>query len=230
MKGIIYYSHGMWEPIGSAVREQLLKANLPIVSCSLQPLDFGENVVLNLEPSILTMFKQILAALKASKADTIFFCEHDVLYHPSHFEFELPSRDKFYYNVNVWRWYYPTMRAVTWNTVRSLSGMCCDRELAIKHYEERVKFVEKNGWTTIYGFEPGTKKIRQGGITDDDFEDWKSELPLIDIRHYGTITPRKCHTTSFSNKEYIDSFVKIRLDQVPGWDYKHLQTICPTTT
>ena len=228
MKGIIFYTHGVEEPICSAVQEQILKANLPIVSCSLKPINFGENIVLNEEPGIETMLKQIVTALKASKADTIFFCEHDVLYHPSHFNFELPSRDKYYYNVNVWRWYYPSNRAVTWDFVRSLSGLCVDRDLAIKHYEYRLKYVQENGWRTSIGFEPGCRPISRGGITDEEYEDWKSELPNIDIRHHGTITPRKCHETSFARKDELSTFKKIHLSEVPGWDYKYLKSICPT--
>jgi hypothetical protein len=229
-KGIIYYSHGVEEPICSAVRKQLLKSKLPIVSCTLKPIDFGENIVLDLEPSILTMTKQILAALGASKADTVFFCEHDVLYHPTHFDFNLPTREKYYYNVNVWRWWYPKNRAITYDFSRSLSGMCCDRERAIKHYKERVKYIEKCGNRARFGFEPGTRKIKDGGVTDEEFEDWKSELPNIDIRHRGTITPRKCHHTSFVVPPDWSTWKRITLDKIPGWDYEFLKSICPTET
>lgn len=227
-KGIIYYTHNtLEEPIFSKVQQQILKSNLPIVSCSLKSIDFGENIVLDLEPGVLTMCKQILTALKRSTADTIFFCEHDVLYSPTHFNFDLPSRDKFYYNTNVWRWFYPTNRVVTWESVRSLSGLCVDREFAIKHYELRIKVLEENGWRTRYGFEPGCRKIDRGGITDDEYVDWKSELPNIDIRHWGTITPRKCHETSFARKDELATFKKIHLSEVPGWDYKFLKSLCP---
>jgi hypothetical protein len=105
MKGIIYYTDNrLNEKIFKVVQEKLLAVKLPIVSCSLKPIDFGTNIVLNLQPGVETMYRQILAALEASKTDTIFFCEHDVLYHPSHFKFDPPRTDTFYYNVNVWRW------------------------------------------------------------------------------------------------------------------------------
>ena len=226
MKGIIYYTHGMWEPIGSAVRAQLLKCNLPIVSCSLQPLDFGKNIVLDREPSRITMTEQILTALENSTADTIFFCEHDVLYHPSHFDFELPSRDKFYYNVNVWRWNYPRNHAVTYEFSRSLSGLCVDRELAIEYYRKRLEFIKKNGYVTRFGYEPGTNRF-----TDNyEFVDWKSKFPIIDIRHYGTVTPRKCRKTSFVNPPDWSTWKETTLDKIDGWDYKYLKTVCPTKT
>lgn len=164
------------------------------------------------------MTKQILTALRASEADTIFFCEHDVLYNPTHFDFELPSRDKFYYNLNIWRWSFPTNRFVTWDSVRSLSGLCVDRDFAIKHYEYRLKFIEEHGWRIKFGFEPGCRPIFMGGITDDTYEDWRSEYPNIDIRHHGTLTPRKCYTTSFARKDELASFRRVDVDNIEGWD------------
>ena len=46
-KGIIYYTDNrLDEPIFSAVQREILKAGLPVVSCSLKPVSFGKNVVL----------------------------------------------------------------------------------------------------------------------------------------------------------------------------------------
>ena len=49
------------------------------------------------------MFKQILAGLEALDTDIVFFCEHDVLYYPSHFDFRPLKKDVIYYNTNVWK-------------------------------------------------------------------------------------------------------------------------------
>ncbi len=108
MKSIIYYTDNrLEEPMFSVVQKQILKAGLPIVSVSLKPIGFGQNIVLDLKPGITTLNKQILTGLQASTADYVFFCEHDVLYHPSHFDFT-PSNDTIsYYNTNVWSWDYP---------------------------------------------------------------------------------------------------------------------------
>jgi len=104
-KGIVYYTTNRLNmKLARACRKQIAKAKLPVVSVSLKPLgDFGENIHLPLKPGPLTMFKQILAGLEASTAEVIFFCEHDVLYHPSHFDFVPPEKDKVYYNTNVFR-------------------------------------------------------------------------------------------------------------------------------
>ncbi len=53
--------------------------NLPIISVSLQPIDFGKNIVLPLERGYLTMFSQQLAGIEASEADILFYPFGDVL-------------------------------------------------------------------------------------------------------------------------------------------------------
>jgi hypothetical protein len=219
---IIYYTHNqLEEPIFSIVQKQLLEVGLPIVSCSLKPMDFGKNIVLDLEPGIVTMLKQILTALEASTADIVFFAEHDVLLHKSHFSF-IPSRDDiFYYNTHVYRWRYPTDLLITYDHLKSLSGMCCNRELAIRHYKKRLEIVEKTGWQLKYGFEPGSKKRRRGGISDEECEEWKSEYPNIDIRHKGTLTPSKCHLASFKHPP-TEGWKEINISDVSGWNLRDL--------
>lgn len=220
-KDIIYYTDSrLGEPIISLVQKEILEAQLPVISVSLKPMSFGQNIVLDLEPSILTMLKQILTALETSKADTVFFCEHDVLYHKMHFDFEPPSKDIYYYNTNVWRWRYPFDLLITYSHLRSLSGLCVNRELVTEHYRRRLKVIETNGWHLKYGFEPGTKRKRIGGITNEGCDEWKSKFPNIDIRHKGTLTPPKCHLTSFKHKPF--DWQTTTLEKVPDWDLKRM--------
>jgi hypothetical protein len=40
----------------------------------------------------------------------------------------------------------------------------------------------------LIGFEPGTKKVARGGISDEEFEVWRSPLPNIDIRYNKNFT------------------------------------------
>lgn len=202
-KGIIFYTSNILdEKIASDVRQRLLNAELPIVCVSLKPMDFGRNIVLNLPPGITTMTKQILTGLEASTAEVIFFCEHDVLYHSSHFDFTPPRKDVFYYNTNVWRWDYPKDRYITYDHLRSLSGLCVRRETALEHYRKKIKLIEEKGlqdtsrepvWIRKMGHEPGKSRSPIREIT----EEWKSSEPNIDIRHRGTITRRKCNLADF---------------------------------
>jgi len=114
------------------------------------------------------MFKQILYGLKRSKADYIFMAEHDVLYHPSHFEFDPPRDDTYYYNNNVYNrddtYYYNNNvykyklkgRIVVKYDCRWLSQLCANRELLIQHYEKKIKIIENGKERKFYGYEPGT--------------------------------------------------------------------------
>ncbi len=229
-KSIIYYTDNRLEQnLADAVGQQLLKSNLPIVSCSLKPINFGQNIVLDLEPSPVTMFKQILTALKTAESTYVFFCEHDVLYHLTHFEFTPPSTDIFYFNVNVWRWDNSGDKVITFDHFRSVSGLCVSRKKAIDHYEKRLKLIFENGWDKIVGrnprwartmgYEPG-KPRRIGGFSDDLIDEWRSSYPNIDIRHNRTITPIKMTLDSFRHKP--TGWEESTLDKLPGWDIKSL--------
>jgi hypothetical protein len=71
--GIVYYTDNQIDDnILLACQKQLLKANLPIVSVSLKPTEFGDNISLSLERGYLTMFKQILAGLEKIDTDIVF--------------------------------------------------------------------------------------------------------------------------------------------------------------
>jgi len=210
MKTILYYTDNrLDEPIFSDVQTQLLKSNLPIVSVSLKPIYFGENIVLeNLKPSYPTMVTQIITALENTNSDVVFFCEHDVLYHPSRFDFTPARKDIYYYNLNTWRWDYPNDRVIRYDRLISLSGLCVYRELALDHYWRRLKRIQlieaKNdggepSWVRKMGYEPGTKKKKRGGFSDEDFETWSSKYPDIDIRHKGTFSPPKVTLESFKH-------------------------------
>lgn len=215
-KGIIYYTDNrLIEPIMSAAQRQIehCRNGHELISVSLKPIEFGQNITLELERSPLTMFKQILAGLEASTADVIFFCEHDVLYHPSHFEFTPPHNDVFYYNENVWKVDSETGRAL-FHYAQQTSGLCAYRELLLEHYRKRVEIIERNGFTRRMGFEPGTHN-RKERVDDYKAESWMSEYPNIDIRHNHNLTPSRWRKDQFRNQRYTEGWTEA--DTVPGW-------------
>ena len=171
------------------------------------------------------MVEQILTALENSKEDYVFFCEHDVLYHKSHFDF-VPTRDDiYYYNSNNWRWRPPDSHVVNYDRLISLSGLCVNRELALKHYRIRYDALVDAGlegitgepdWIRKIGYEPGTKKKKRGGLTDEDFETFKSEYPIIDIRHGGTFSPPKITKDSFKHAPV--NWNELPIEYIKGWD------------
>jgi len=234
LKGIIYYSDNrIGAPIIPICQKQLLSAagDIPIVSCTLRPTAMGKNIVLEGRfRSYPTMALQILTALEASTTKYVFFCEHDVLYGPSHFDF-VPERDDiYYYNINNYRWSFGADTAITYDGLTSLSSLCCNRELAIKHYKFRLQVIKDQKldeirsreprWARKFGYEPGSKKRRNGGITDEDHIKRRSELPNVDIRHSRTFSAPKITLESFKHKP--ENWSEIPIEEIQGWDLREL--------
>lgn len=203
-KGIIYYSHIDVPTIGQAVRDQLLKMKLPITSCTLYPVDFGNNIVLDLRPGYLTMFKQILTALENSDSEVVFFCEHDNLYHPSHFNYTPPTKDKFYYDLAWWKVRADGL-AVTWEAVQ-VSGLVCYRQLALDFYRKRIAEFDENNFDRK--FEPTVNNL---------YETWWAKYPSIDIRHSSNTTYNKWKLDHFRNKTTALNFQTSTIDKIKGW-------------
>ena len=233
-KGCVYYTDNRLNPYLFGCVHGLIEAsNLPIVSCSLKPTDLGYNVVVEGNRSYPTMISQIITALETSREYYVFFCEHDVLYHKTHFDFTPPRNDIFYYNRNVWRWKLWDGKAVRYERMLPLSVLCVNREFALQHYKFREKTIQELGWdrersreprwVRRMGYEPGTKKIKRGGITDDDFETWQSEYPVIDVRHKQTFSRPKVRLDEF--KHTPKNWQEISLSEIPGWNYQFLERI-----
>lgn len=228
--GCIYYTDNKIDhtPIIQIVRDTISASGLPIVSTSLKPIDFGENYALEGRlRSYPTMVDQIVLALEKLNTDYVFFNEHDVIYHKSHYDF-VPTKDNvFYYNSNVWRWRYGGDNiAIRYNGMLPLSCMCANREFALDHYYKRQLKIKEWGLNDIrsreprkarmWGYEPGRKKMRRGGFSDDISEVWHSEFPNIDIRHGRTFSSPKITMESFKNKP--TGWEEIPIEEIPGWD------------
>ena len=233
-KGVIYYTGFGMSLFIMSVCQKVLQSNFDgeIVSVSLnKPLDLGKNIVVEGERGYPSMIKQILTALEHSTADYVFFCEHDVLYPMSHFSFTPPQDDIFYYNRNVWRWKFGSDKVIRYDRMLPLSCLCVNREFALEHYKMRKEAVDNVPTRSfdsrdpiqvrLWGYEPGLKKIKRGGLSDDDFDTWYSEDPVIDIRHKHTYSPAKITLDSFRHKPLW--WEEEALEKaIPGWD---LQTL-----
>lgn len=216
-KGIIYYTDNQVNlKMGHMVRRQIQKAKLPIVSCSLKPMKFGHNIHLQMERGYLAYHKQILTALENSKSDIVFFCEHDVLYHPSHFEFTPPKKDIYYYNTNFWRVRVTDGHALHYDT-EQVNLICAYRELLLQHYREKVKRIEKDGFSMRMGFEPGCNN-RKEKIDTFKAERWQSKYPCLDLRHDTNLTRSRWTQDQFRNKKSIEGWKESNLGAIEGWD------------
>ena len=215
-KGIIYYTDNQLNVrVAKAVQRRLEKIGLPIVSSSLKPMMFGENIHMGRKRGVLTMFVQILSALEHSESDIVFFCEHDVLYHSSHFEFTPPEKDRFYYNRNVWKLDAKTGKALHYEASQ-VSGIAVYRETALAHYRKRVEMVKKNGYSMKMGYEPGTHN-RPERVDDLKSETWMSPFPNVDVRHDNNLSPTRWKKDQFRNQKYTRGWKEGDSDSIPGW-------------
>jgi hypothetical protein len=225
-KGILYYTDNQLDPsIMKACQEQLLKSvnGYRIVSVSLQPIYFEDNIVLPLERGYLTLFKQILVGLEELNTDIVFMAEHDVLYSKEHFEFIPPEHDKYYYNKNWWKLRLPDGHCLQHDGAQT-SGLCAYRDTLIKHYKQRVINTEKM-WNELggnthpfrsfirdQGFEPGTHH-RAVSVDNLGFEYWDSPVPIVDIRHNGNLTANRWSIDQFRRKPKMWT----ESDTIPYW-------------
>ena len=216
-KGLIYYTDNHPDPrILLACQEQLKRCmngnKYPIISVSQKPIDFGKNIVMDLERSVLSMYKQILRGLEESETDIIFTIEHDLLYHPSHFDFMPEDKNVFYYDRNVWAVCADTGKAVFY--LRNIpSLLCAYRDLLMEHYRRKVEFVEENGFQSRYGFSPPKglpKELRYG-----KYKVYFAEQPTIDIRHSKALTRRRMDKSQFRSERSCRGWTEA--DEVHPW-------------
>lgn len=215
-KGLVYYTDNRLDArLAAAVQAQVERGcnGHELVSVSLKPMTFGRNVVLEQPPGILTMFRQILAGLEASTADIVFLVEHDVLYHPSHFDFVPPQRGTVYYNLNVWNVRASDGHAVYYEAKRT-SQLCAWRDVLVEHYRKRVALVERNGFSRAMGFEPGSHH-RHERVDDLESDTWVSAYPNLDIKHGRNLTPARWRQDQFRDPRSCQGWKEA--DEVPGW-------------
>jgi precorrin-6B methylase 2 len=182
--------------------------DIPIVSASLKPMThFGDQNIYfpSSKRGSLTMLRQILGALENTCTDIIFFCEHDVLYHSSHFKFTPPKKDKFYYNQNFWKLRLEDGYAFHYDANQT-SALCCYKELAIEEFRKRLAKVEKEGNKSNLDFELIAN--------DRNFGTWKSALPIIGIQHGHNLTKSLWSQNDFKNS--CQGWWETD-DEIPGW-------------
>lgn len=220
-KGIVFYTDNRVSvKIAHRVQDLLKNTGIPIVSASLKPMPkMGKNIHFKLERGYLTMFKQQLTALEASESEIIFMCEHDVFYHPSHFDFIPPKKDVFYYNINVWKIRDADGHAVKVDVCQQVSGLVAYRDLLIAEYYRRINRLEKEGeFQRGWGFEPGTKSIKRGGFSDYKADNFESKYPNLDIRSTHNLTRNRWDPKEFRNPDNARGWTESTIWEIPGWN------------
>jgi hypothetical protein len=160
---VLYYTANVVnEVFAKNVRRQLRAAagDLPIVSVSQKPIDFGENICVgDIGRSHINIYRQVLIAAKCAQTPYVALCEDDILYTPKHFTDYLPVDDTFSYNLNRWRIY-------TWSKYFSYTGrmvlsqLIAPRKLLIAALQERFeKYPDESMIPDLsYFCEPGRRE------------------------------------------------------------------------
>jgi predicted O-methyltransferase YrrM len=194
-KAIVYFTDSrLEETLDEAVRKNILYAcsDIPIISVSQKKLNFGENICIGIRArSYLRLYRQLLRGLEAIDDDAIVYvCEHDVFYHPSHFDFIPPRQGRIYFNKNR----YYTQNGINHFTkaigTRALSQAVAYKPVLISHAKEQVS-------------------ARIDGIASPcigPFDNFESKYPNIDVRHGGNFS----NSDRFNEKEH-------RYYKIDGW-------------
>lgn len=103
---VLYYtSNREDEKFENKIRENILKnkGDLPLVSVSQKPIDFGRNICVGIqENSYTSEFMQIRMGLEAIDTPFVITAEADFLYPPEYFQFTPTEKGCFYRYGNVW--------------------------------------------------------------------------------------------------------------------------------
>jgi len=225
-KGIIFYTDPSLKNrrLKRLSRKTIKGSGLPITTVSLrEKVELGNTLTLHGYRSHTTLYTQILLGLLISDAEYVFFCEHDCLYHPSHFEFTPPSKNIYYYNNNVYKFRLSDSKVVGYDS-SWLSQLCASRKLLIDHYIKRFKRIAEG--KRAYGYEPGTGQSRL--IEKIGFERWESKYPNLDVRHGTNWTGvKRMDPSEFRDKSTCQNFRVIKVENIPGWDTKLLLSLKP---
>jgi len=138
---VVYYTANVipasWEKF---VTDTLLKSigDLPLISVSQKPMDFGNNICVDFGRSHMNIYRQMLIGAKAAETEYIAFVEDDVLLPPEHFDCHPSASDVAAYNMNKWALFTWMKPPVFNNYVRhSNAGCIIGREMCIETLEER---------------------------------------------------------------------------------------------
>lgn len=209
-KGIIYYTDNIPSEKFLKTFRTLLKkfaGGIPIVWVSQKPIDEKPNIILSaIGRSHHSLCAQLVAGLEYIDAEVIFFAEHDVIYHPSYFEYEPPKKDVFYYNINRW-WLREKDGLASKKKASSLSQLSAYKGIMEDFYIKRLRLYNEGIGLKRCKTEPGKWNVPE--LSGYKMERYKSKVPNIDIRHgYNYTSSDRFKSRRFGYKHK---------DRIPGW-------------
>ena len=181
---ILYYTGNLEEEsFAEKIRQNILKhkGNLPIVSVSHKPIDFGKNICVGVQtPCYLNIDRQIQIGLNEIKTSYVLVANDDFLYPPDYFNFKPPEPGHCYRYFGVWVCYYQRMDDPKpyFHFKGFVDGaQMVDRKLYLKQIDSTLnKFLSKKKWASKNDYIDHRFSIK----TDHDYT-WTGQ-PVIDIK------------------------------------------------
>lgn len=149
---VIYYTSNREEAgFEAKIRDKLwqAKGDLPLISVSHKPIDFGQNICIGVrQPSDKMVFVQLLEGCKAAKTPFIINAEADFMYCPDYFKCIPGQTDKIYRYKHIrvaykyhWGWF---------RKVYSEGAQMVGRQYLIKMLEHDLEHAheDENKFTT----------------------------------------------------------------------------------
>lgn len=202
LTAIYYTAEVIPSSFANATMEQL-KASLedyPLIIVRKDP---------SVERSQANIYRQVLEGARAATTKYVACCEDDVLYSKEHFKFR-PKDGHWGYNMNAWSiftWGEPIFTYKPPAGRRNLNGLICERELLIKHLEERFKLWPDQVDINIFG-EPG-KYDNQLGTTPYPSQDFYCNPPNIVFSHQANL--------QFKGLGTRKAMGQVRALEIPYW-------------
>lgn len=165
-------------------KEKLIEAagDSTIITLSMEPLDWGVNVLQGKEYGISNIYLQLLRGAKMATTEYVAVAEDDILYPSEHFAYR-PPLDAFGYNLNrlnVFTWGKPTY---FWKNRVGNSVLIASRDLTVEALEERFA---KHPDGTPPGFtgELGRANVEKRlGVTPRRSVSFETEISVVKIDH-----------------------------------------------
>lgn len=159
----------------------------PIITISKKPMDWGNNMIQEGEPSVPNIYRQLLRGCLVATTPYIAVVEDDTLYHKSHFEYR-PPMDTFAFNGHRWGIFTWGRPFYYYKDRISNACMIAPRELAIKSLEERFEKYPENSLGEL-GKEKGTTIDRRKSII------YWSDVGIVYFSHVNSLDPTEQHKT-----------------------------------
>lgn len=187
---IIYYTSNKEKPeFEKRVKDNILKqTNLPIISVTQKPIDFGKNICVGDDIGVtgFNVCRQSLIACEEAKTRFIITTEADCLYPPDYFTFEPKRDDICYRNTNL---YVMGLRRNYF--YRKLEGALHAQVIGREYYIKRLKELFKGQPQWSKEMKNFPKEIKKKLF--NSFEYYQTKNPVVQIK---TSQAMRYHTHS----------------------------------